>query len=306
MLRSLMVIAASAAMFLGFAPVAAGSDSCASHGIGADAHASSCGELGWSYDPQTKRFGFGSKITATDDPDGSKFVYQLVSACDASADGGAGNSVCANFGNCPPRVGPDGEPLRAARFQGLRGPKGANGQLAGDMQPYGEAICVYQGRSVPMADVVAAVRDQLVRQVGRPQIRVQPATVGLIHFPVLFHAPQQRLTALRITRPLTGAITATPAYTWDLGEGQTARGAGHPYQRSIDPTDPASDRYYVTARYNGTGAHVVTLTLTWQAVIHLGPAAGGLDVDLDPITFTDRATARTVAAVNHLYSEVPD
>jgi hypothetical protein len=214
--------------------------------------------------------------------------------------------VCANFANCPPRVGPDGEPLRAARFQGLRGPKGADGQLTVAMAPYGEAICVYQGRSVPMAAVVAAVRDHLARQVGRPRISVQPATVGLIHFPVLFHAPIQHQTALRITRPLTGAITATPHYDWDLGENQSGAGPGHPYRPGIDPTDSAHDGYYITARYTATGAHPVTLRLTWQAAIHLGPAGAGLDVDLDPITFTTTATAHTVAATNHLYSQIPD
>jgi hypothetical protein len=278
--------------------------------IGVSGSASSCGELGWTYDPQTRQFAYGSHITASDDPDGSKYVYSLVAACDQNAGVGGGNGLCAHFGNCPPRVGPDGDPLRAARFQGMRAPKAPNGQRLGPLEPYGDAICMYDGKSVPMAAVVAAVRDELVKEVGRPVIGVQPATRGLIRWPVLFSAPAQHETRLVISRPLAGAITAVPDYVWDLGAGaggqpQSGSGAGHRYLASLDPRSPATDGYYVKGVYETPGEHRVRLDLTWQASIHLGPAAGGLDVDLDPIVFTDTATARVVSATNHLYSQVP-
>jgi hypothetical protein len=280
---------------------AAAAGSCTQHVINENESASSCGELGWSYDPVSREFSYGSRVTASDDPDGSKFVYRLVAACDQGVDGGGG--VCANFGNCAPRVGPDGDPLRVDRFQGVRALKGSGGRPVGPMEPFGAAICVYAGRSVPMAEVVAAVRDDLVRQVGRPVISVEPATRGLVGWPVLFSAPAQHPTALAIRRPLVGAITAVPAYTWQLGAGQLGRGAGHRYTDAVDPRSPASDGYYVKGIYETPGAHQVTVTLTWQASIHLGPVPGGLDVDLDPIVFTADATATVVSATNRLYSE---
>ena len=150
-----------------------------------------------------------------------------------------------------------------------------------------------------MAEVVAAVRDELVKQVGRPQISVQPATRGLIHWPVLFSAPTQHRVTLNITRPLPGEITADPSYGWDLGEGQHETGAGHRYTQAVDPTRASSDGYYVKGVYDVPGEHHVELSLTWSATIHLG----ALDVDLDPILFTDTATARVVSATNHLYDE---
>ena len=156
-----------------------------------------------------------------------------------------------------------------------------------------------------MADVVAAVRQELVKDVGRPVISVQPATAGLIGLPILFSAPPQHTTTLTITQPLPGAITAVPAYSWDLGDGQSGTGPGHRYSQPMDPTDPSTNGYYVEGTYTQTGRHPVRLTLTWQASIHLGPAVGGLDVDLDPITFTTTATATTVSANNHLYADVP-
>ena len=166
------------------------------------------------------------------------------------------------------------------------------------MQPFGEPICVYTGRAIPLSEVTAAVREDLIKQVGRPRISVQPATRGLIRWPVVFSAPAERPVTLHITQPLPGDITADPAYSWDLGDGQHASGAGHGYTSAVDPTSPQSDDYYVKGRYDQPGAHAVHLTLTWSATIHLGD----LDVDLDPIVFTDDATATVVSATNRLYA----
>ncbi len=189
-----------------------------------------------------------------------------------------------------------------ARFQGVRAEKGPDGRPVGQMEPYGEAICVYEGKSVPMADVVAAVRDELVKQVGRPTVAVQPATRGLVHWPMLFSAPAQHTTQLAIQRPLAGAITAVPTYVWDLGSGQTATGAGHRYAEGMDPRSSATDGYYVKGVYDRPGVHQVQVQLTWAASIHLGAGAGALDVDLDPIVFTAGGSATVVSATNRLYS----
>jgi hypothetical protein len=174
------------------------------------------------------------------------------------------------------------------------------------MVTFGESVCVYQGNAVPMADVVAAVREQLVKQVGRPEISVQPpGGRGLVNLPVLYSAPAQHVTALQITQPLAGAITADPAYVWDLGEGQHATGTGHPYTPRVDPQDPANAGYYVEGVYHQAGVQRASVTLTWDATIQLGAGPGALRVPLDPITFTATATIDTVSATNRLYSQVP-
>jgi hypothetical protein len=188
--------------------------------------------------------------------------------------------------------------MRADRMQGLRAGRGPDGRKVGPFEPFGDAICVYTGRPIPISEVTAAVKEQLIKEVGRPQISMQPATRGLIRWPVVFSAPAQHQVTLSITQPLPGDITADPAYSWDLGDGQHASGAGHRYTSAVDPTSPQSDDYYVKGTYDQPGQHAVHLTLTWSATIHLGD----LDVDLDPIVFTDDATARVVSATNRLYA----
>jgi hypothetical protein len=268
---------------------------CAAVGVSSESQVSTCSAIHYGYDHRTRKFQARTAVTASDDPTGSKYEYDVVAACDQSVNGGSG--VCANFGNCPPRVEPDGMPMRADRMQGMR----AKRKPPGPMLPFGGAICVYTGKAIPMAAVVAAVREELVKQVGRPQISVQPATRGLIHWPVLFSAPTQHRVTLNITQPLPGEITADPSYDWDLGEGQQGTGAGHRYTQAVDPTRASSDEYYVKGTYDVPGEHSVELRLTWAATIHLGT----LDVDLDPIVFTDTAMARVVSATNHLYDAVP-
>jgi hypothetical protein len=157
-----------------------------------------------------------------------------------------------------------------------------------------------------MADVVAAVREQLVKEVGRPVIRIEPpGGRALVNMPVLFSAPVQHRTTLDITQPLPGAIVADPGYSWDLGEGQSGAGAGHRFTPSRDPEDPSTSGYYVSATYRQVGVQHARLTLTWDATITLGSGAGSLSVPLDPITFTATASTTTVSATNRLYGEAP-
>jgi hypothetical protein len=116
--------------------------------------------------------------------------------------------------------------------------------------------------------------------------------VTLVNFTSLFHAPFQEVTELMIAEPVAGAITATPRYTWDLGDGITAEGPGHPYDQRFDPSKPESDGYYVKAFYSTPGLKEVHLTLTWQASIRLD---GFGVVPLDPIVFSadTMTTAKT-------------
>ena len=158
-----------------------------------------------------------------------------------------------------------------------------------------------------MAAVVAAVRQALVKEVGRPRMRVQPpGGRTLVNLPVLYSAPAQHETVLQITVPLPGAITADPAYSWDLGDGQHGVGAGHRVHarrwiRAVRARGVITSR----ASTRQVGSQRSTLTLTWAASIQLGAGAGALTVPLDPITFTATSTIQTVSATNRLYDQVP-
>ena len=263
---------------------------------GGQAAGNTChGELGWSYDPGSRTFRYGSVITSARASD--RYDYLEVSACDANTtrpDAGIG---CARAFNCPAKVDPEGTPMRAIRLVTIR-------KLRADpnapWQATNKGVCHYTGRTVPMSAVVAAARLSIEKQVGRPSIIAQPpGGLTLVSFTSLFHAPPQVVTSLLITAPVSGAITATPHYTWDLGDGVTAAGAGHPYDGRIDPRSHASDDYYVKASYSSPGPKHVRLTLTWQAVISL---TGYGDVPLDPIIFTEVTTTTAKTTTARLYA----
>ena len=145
-----------------------------------------------------------------------------------------------------------------------------------------------------------AAREHIEKEVGRPSIIAQPpGGVTLVNFTSLFYAPEQTITSLEIKRPVAGEISATPQYTWDLGDGITAEGSGHPYDQGVDPKSPASDDYYVKAVYNSPGLKDVYLTLTWQASITLG---GSGAIPLDPIVFKTKAHTTAKTATARLYA----
>jgi hypothetical protein len=249
------------------------------------------GKLGWTYDPATRTFVHGSVFASAtaDDP----YEYTERIACDENTPGSATNHSCARASNCPPRLDPDGQPMLGIRIEAFRRLK-ANPH--DPWQPTDDGVCKYTGRTVPMANVVAAARQTLEKQVGRPSIIAQPpGGVTLVNFVSLFHAPVQNVTRLRITAPVRGEITATPYYTWDLGDGITAEGAGHAYDQRFDPRKHESDDYYVKAFYRTRGIKHVTLTLTWNVTITLDDSGA---IPLEPIVFTadTTTTAKTAAA----------
>jgi hypothetical protein len=285
---------------------AAEAGSCSRPILGSFTRASTCGQLGWKYDPASRMFSHETRVTASDDPSGSLYVYKLRADCSANTGGVTVDALCSHAVSCPDITDASGEVLRATRWQALRARKAHAGLRQGPLLPFGEPVCVYQGQAVPMADVVAAVRQELVKQVGRPRVSVQPpGGRALVNLPVLFSAPAQHRTSLRITQPLPGAVTADPGYRWDLGDGQHATGAGHVYTPAVDPQAAGAGGYYVEGVYHRAGRQTATLTLTWQATITLGAGPGALTVPLDPITFTASGTTTTVSATNRLYSQVP-
>jgi hypothetical protein len=279
--------------------------SCEHRALSGQASACTCQRLAWKYDPRSRTFSQDTKITATDDPDGKKYIYRLIATCSGNT-GGTVDLLCRHATSCPVLTAADGQKLRATRWQAMRALKARPGAAQLPLQPFGEPVCVYQGRAVPMAAVVAAVRQRLVKEVGRPRILIQPPGGRvLVNWPVLFSAPAQHRTALAITAPLPGAISAEPSYVWDLGGGQHGVGAGHPYRPSVDPLSAGASGYYVSGIYHRPGPVTATLTLTWDATITLGAGPGALSVQLDPITFTSTATSTAVSATNRLYAQVP-
>jgi hypothetical protein len=258
--------------------------------FGNDSAAATCqGKLGWSYDPAARTFGYGSVIASAEAND--PYEYMQDFACEANSTKPGSVIGCTRASDCPPKLDPDGKPMRATRIQAFRRLK-ANPNDPWERTNTG--VCKYTGTTVPMAKVVDAARQSIEKQVGRPSIIAQPPNgVTLVNFTSLFHAPFQDVTTLTITDPVPGAITAIPHYTWDLGDGITAEGAGQPYDQRFDPKSPDSDDYYVKAFYRTPGLKEVHLTLTWQASIRLD---GFRVLPLDPIVFTATATATAKTA----------
>jgi hypothetical protein len=249
------------------------------------------GRLGWSYDPAAHTFGYGSVIASAKAKANDPYEYSEDFACEANSTKPGSVIGCTRAFDCPPKLDPDGKPMPATRIMAYRRLR------AHPNDPWertNTGVCKYTGTTVPMAKVVDAARQSIEKQVGRPSIIAQPPNgVTLVNFTSLFHAPFQEVTKLTITEPVPGAITATPHYTWDLGDGITAEGVGHPYDQRFDPSKPESDGYYVKAFYRTPGPKKVLLTLTWQASIHLEDFG---DVPLDPIVFTTDTTTTAKTA----------
>src|SRR4051812_49843604 len=96
--------------------------------VGEDQRVSTCERVSYEVDRASRTIREKGVVASSDDPTGTKYVYSIVAACDASVNAGGGNSACANFGNCPPRTAPDGAPMRADRMRGLRALRGPGGQ----------------------------------------------------------------------------------------------------------------------------------------------------------------------------------
>ena len=215
------------------------------------AAASTCeGELGWSYDPASRTFGDGS-VTASakaNDP----YEYKQDYACGANSTNPGSAIGCSKAFDCPTRLDVDGQPMRGVRIVTFRKLKD---DPTDPWRPTNTGVCMYTGKTIPMSAVVDAAREHIEKEVGRPSIIAQPpGGVTLVNFTSLFHAPEQTITSLEITDPVQGRISATPQYTWDLGDGITAEGSGHPYDQGVDPKSPASGRLLRQGRLQLTGA----------------------------------------------------
>lgn len=246
-------------------------------------------ELSWTYNRDRKQFEYGNEIVA--EKQQNDFIYSVKYACTGNGVGET-ERECATARACPPKLDAAGTTLFGRKVLLLKKRKDGVGTWA----PAG-AGCRYSTTTVPMADVVAAVQRRLEKEVGRPTITAQPPNrVTLVNFVSIFSAPAQQVTSLSIDAPVPGTLTGAPEYSWDLDDGITQTGAGHPYDSGKDPRDPGTDGFYVKAKYESKGRKDITLTLTWRVTMTLGGAG---TVELDPIVFTanDYTEAREKRAV---------
>lgn len=250
--------------------------------------------VGWSYDPALRVFTQGSRILGLDGPH-DPMEYLKASACEGDAPGGS-EPGCVSAASCPPVLGSSGEPLSSWRVNAYSRPRGSDA-------PWNLIVrnaCEYVSDAVPLADVEAAARKQMEREVGTLEVTVQPpgGTV-LVNMPTLFSAPAWSTTALPVTAPVPGVVTAEPAYTWDLGEGLTGTGSGHEYTPEVRPDGSGNDGFYVAALYQRAGAKRVTATLEWTAAFEL---QGYGAIPLAPIRFTETVGLRAREARSVLVS----
>ncbi len=198
--------------------------------------------------------------------------------------------------SCPVRLDASGDRLASLRVIVLRRPLGSSGPWE-----RGLTACRYYGRTVTLAEVQTAARQEIERHVGHPSISVQPpGGQTLVNIPTIFSAAEQRTTTLPITAPVPGQIKAVPSYSWTFGDGLTGAGSGHPFTPSIVPNESGNNGYYVVAVYRQPGTKSITATLRWDVTFTL---QGFGTITLAPIVFTDtvQLNARTARAVlvNH-------
>lgn len=260
-----------------------------SGGLG-DQQGSTCDDtLSWAYNASKRQFEYGNRLVPNNEAD--EFIYDVTYAC-AINDVGETDKECRTARDCEPLTDADGQTIFGRKVLLLKKRKDG----VGGWTPAG-AGCQYAGQTVPMNDVVAAVQERLEKEVGRPTITAQPPNrVTLVNFVSIFSAPAQQVTSLSIDSPVPGTLTGAPEYSWDLDDGITQTGAGHPYDSGKDPRDPGTDGFYVKAKYESKGRKDITLTLTWRVTMTLGGAG---TVELDPIVFTanDYTEAREKRAV---------
>lgn len=266
---------------------------CQGHSWGGGGSATTCsGFLKWTYDPSAREFRGESQLIL---PARDLFEYLEAADCDGNTAGSAFEALCMRALSCPVKLDPSGTRLASLRVVVYRRKIGTTDWLET------VTVCRYFGRTVPLAEVQTAARQEIERRVGHPSISVQPpGGQTLVNIPTIFSAAEQRTTTLPITSPVPGQIKAVPSYSWTFGDGLTGTGSGHPFTPSIVPNETGNNGYYVVAVYRQPGTKSITATLRWDVTFTL---QGFGTITLAPIVFTDtvQLNARTARAVlvNH-------
>ena len=237
---------------------------------------SSChGEIGWTYDRGAGVFTRGGKPSSVTSG-GVRYYYEYGVRCEQGVN-------CLAALSC----GPGGYRYNVAVYLVL-----VDGTRAADPIRY-DTVCVYPEATVPLASVTAAAHEELRKRLAAPSIISAPPGKTLVNIITIYYTPVGEPQTLTVSLPVPGALTATPTYAWDFGDGQAATGAGLAYQSPDDPNRLPGK--YLGPVWRTAGIKHVTLTATWTVDFRLGSET----VPLAPIVFTateDKtvATARAV------------
>jgi hypothetical protein len=142
-------------------------------------------------------------------------------------------------------------------------------------------MCLGASDVVTLADLRAALREQMEELLPKPAISLAPPNGGLVNLPVIVSTTEHGQEGFDITIPLPGRVNAAAvSYDWAFSDGGAASGPGRPYESGITPSQAPS--YYLTHTYLGAGPASATVTVVWQGTFTIG----GYTVELDPVTFT--------------------
>jgi len=237
--------------------------------------------LGWKYDGQARAF----KRQGVVDPSGSAARYEYVLNERCGPDGiDCGAAVLP----CPQRDGQSGRMYQAQAF--LLADTGVRAEAPSILRN----VCLYEARTVPLAVVEAAVREEIRRRIPSPLVVSSPPGRSVVNLFTIFSTVPAAEQAIAFTTPVPGEVRAVPEYVWDLGDGLTGVGPGRPFDPAVLPSK--NKGYYLGATYAKPGSKHVTVTVTWRVTFRL---EGVTSVPLAPIVMTaseDKpiATARAV------------
>ncbi|MEI2826366.1 MAG: PKD domain-containing protein [Dermatophilaceae bacterium] len=142
-------------------------------------------------------------------------------------------------------------------------------------------VCLYSGRSVPLAVVEAAAHEEIRKRIPVPSVVSSPPGPSLVNLFTIFSTVPAAEQAITFTTPVPGEVRAVPEYAWDFGDGLTGLGPGTPFDPEVLPSK--NKGYYLGATYPKPGSKHVALTVTWRVTFRL---EGITSVPLAPIVMT--------------------
>lgn len=180
---------------------------------------------------------------------GPSFEYVVMERCVDGVDCGAAHT-------CAPVDGAEGRRFRSIAYALL--PSGTRS----DAPPLVTTVCLYAGQSVSLATVEAAAHEEIRKRLTPPIVTSAPPGRSLVGLLTIYSTTPQPEPSINITQPVPGEIRATPAYTWDFGDGLTGVGPGLAYQAGDLPSKLPGK--YLGATYRAAGVKHATLTVTWS------------------------------------------
>jgi hypothetical protein len=242
---------------------------------------------GWIYDARTQTFEQVPTSGGVQERGGEQVEVFYQPACDGNQTWNNGDLSCtAALHGCPQQ----GD-LRAWEFTR---PVGATTPPTRT----GKTVCLAPPRQVSLAAAKADLHRQLEHEVlatGPPTPHLAPDRVGLVNLPQIYWVDPQPDVGRDVTLPVPGRLVASPTYTWNFGDGQTATGGGTAYRPGVFPdANPAA--YAVTHTYHQAGIVTVGVEANWQGRFEFE----NLDVDIGSVRLASTATLRVDEAYGEL------